>query len=98
MVCRGKFKFKEIRKKDGGSFTNANGQAVNYPSSYQLKLDEKTEKGIEERTFKIADNPENMDLINKLSQYEEYADIVLDFQVQMYTNSTRIIPTAIVTK
>lgn len=98
MKCRGKFKFKEIIRKDAGSFTNANGQVINYGASYQLKLDEKTDKGIQERTFKIADEPANYDLINALLKYDEYSDIILDFDVVIYSNSTRIIPTAVVTK
>ena len=89
MKCRGKFKFKEIVKKDAGAFTNAQGQQIKYDESYALKVDEKTEKGIQERIFKIAkDSP----LISELQKYEEYSDIVLDFEVVFYSNSVRIVP------
>lgn len=95
MKCRGKFKFKEITKRDAGAFTNSQGQQIKYDESYALKVDEKTEKGIQERTFKIQkDSP----LVPELQKYEEYSDIILDFDVIFYNNSIRIIPTAIVTK
>ena len=89
MKCRGKFKFKEIMKKDGGSFTNAQGQQINYDESYLLKLDEKTEKGIQERSFKL---PKSSPLIPELEKYEEYSDIILDFEVVFYSNTVRVIP------
>ena len=95
MKCRGKFKFKEIVKKDAGSFTNAQGQVIKYDESYSLKLDEKTEKGIQERVFKLS---KDSSLIDDLQKYEEYTDIILDFDVVFYSNSIRIIPTAIITK
>ena len=95
MVCRGKFKFKEIQGKPAGVFTNAQGQEIKYDSKYILKVDEKTEQGIKERSFKLpADSP----LVPKLQEYKEYLDIVLDFDVQIFANSIRIVPTAIVTK
>jgi len=95
MKCRGKFKFKEIIKKDAGSFTNVQGQVINYDESYLLKLDEKTERGIQERSFKI---PKDSPLIAGLQKYEEYTDIILDFDIQIFTNSIRIVPTGIATK
>lgn len=98
MKCRGKFKFIEIIKKDGGSFTNSSGNVINYPASYRLKLNDKTENGIEQRVFKIADKPENVELINQLEKFEEYSDIILDFDVVFSSNSISIIPTAILTK
>lgn len=97
MKCRGKFKFKEIFKVEAGSFTS-NGNTINYSASYKLKVDEKTEKGISERVFKIADNPENYKLIEDLSKLQEYTDFILEFDVVLYTNSVSIIPIAIVTK
>ena len=95
MKCRGKFKFKEIVKKDAGSFTNAQGQEIKYDESYVLKVDEKTEKGIQERTFKL---PKDSLLVPELQKVAEYTDIVLDFEVVFYNNSIRVIPTEIVKK
>ena len=95
MKCRGKFKFKEIVKKDAGAFTNAQGQEIKYDESYVLKVDEKTEKGIQERTFKL---PKDSLLVLELQKVTEYTDIVLDFEVVFYNNSIRVIPTEIVKK
>ncbi len=95
MKCRGIFKFKEVMYKEAGAFTNAQGQAINYPASYVLKLDEKTERGIQERTFKL---PVDSPLINSLKEYTPYSDIMLDFDVVFYNNSIRVIPTDIIKK
>ncbi len=95
MKCRGKFKFKEITKREAGAFTNAQGQEIKYDESYTLKVDEKTEKGIQERTFKLA---KDSLLIQELQKMTEYTDIVLDFDVVFYNNSIRVIPVEIVKK
>lgn len=95
MKCRGIFKFKEVVKKEAGSFTNAQGQLINYPESYVLKVDEKTERGIQERVFKLD---KDSTLVPELQKIEEYTDIVLDFVVIFYGNVIRIVPTEIVKK
>lgn len=93
MKSRGKFKFKEITYKNSGSFTNSQGQVINYSDSYALKVDEISEKGIEERIFKL---PVDSPLINSLKEYTAYSDIILDFDVVFYGNSVRVIPTDII--
>lgn len=95
MKCRGKFKFKEIQGKPAGVFTNAQGVQINYDAKYVLKVDEKTDKGIEERTFKL---PVDSPLVPKLQEYKEYSDIILDFDVIISSSYVRIVPTEIVTK
>ncbi len=95
MKSRGKFKFKEITYKNSGSFTNAQGQVINYSDSYALKVDEISEKGLEERIFKL---PVDSPLINSLKEYTAYSDIILDFDVVFYGNSVRVIPTDIIKK
>ena len=54
MKCVGKFKFKGLVKREGGSFTNDRGQEITYKESYLLKVDESTENGIYERGFEKA--------------------------------------------
>lgn len=89
MKCIGKFKFKELVKKDGGKFTNAKGDEIEYKPSYSLKVDEVTENGIFERVFKIAlDSP----LVEKLQNVKPYTDISLEFDINLYNNSVRLIP------
>lgn len=89
MKCRGKFKFKEIQGRPAGEFTNEKGQKIEYGASYALKVDEKTETGIKERTFKL---PVDSPLVPELQKYEEYSDIVIDFDVIIYNSSVRIVP------
>lgn len=89
MKCVGKFKFKGLTKKDGGSFTNDKGQEITYKPSYSLKLDEMTEEGIYERIFKIADDSA---LVPSLQQLKPYQDITLEFDVFLYANSVKLVP------
>ena len=92
MKCIGKFKFKGLTRKDGGSFTNDKGQEITYKSSYSLKLDEMTEEGIYERVFKIA---EDSALVSSLQQFKPYQDITLEFDVILYANSIKLVPCAL---
>lgn len=92
MKCVGKFKFKGLVKREGGSFTNDRGQEINYNASYLLKVDESTENGIYERGFKI---PEDSDLVLPLSKLQPYQDVTLEFDVNFYGNSIKVVPIAI---
>ena len=92
MKCIGKFKFKGLTRKDGGSFTNDRGQEIKYKPSYSLKLDEMTEEGINERLFKIADDSA---LVSSLQQLKPYQDITLEFDVILYANSIKLVPVAL---
>lgn len=92
MKCIGKFKFKGLTRKDGGSFTNDRGQEITYKPSYSLKLDEMTEEGIYERIFKIADDSA---LVSSLQQLKPYQDITLEFDVILYANSIKLVPVAL---
>lgn len=92
MECKGKFKFKQIVRKDGGEFTNDKGQVIQFKESYALSVDEMTENGIYERKFKIAvDSPLVQDLLIK----KPYSDIAITFDVQFYGNSIKAIPIAV---
>ena len=95
MKARGKFIFKELQAKDGGSFTNAQGQVINYDSKYVLKVDERTDKGIHELTFKL---PKDSAIVPELKKLEEYTEVTLDFDIIMSQNSTRIVPISISNK
>lgn len=92
MKCIGKFKFKGLVKREGGSFTNDKGQEITYNASYLLKVDESTENGIYERGFKI---PEDSKLVLPLSKLQPYQDITLEFEVNFYGNSIKVVPIAI---
>ena len=85
MKCQGKFKYKGIEKKDAGTFVNAQGQKIDYPARYALKVDEVGEGGVFERVFKVAiDSP----ILAQLTNKEIYADMILEFDIQFSQNGT----------
>ena len=90
MKCQGKFKYKGIEKKDAGSFVNSQGQKIDYPSKYAIKVDEVTPNGAFERIFKVEiESP----IIPQLSQKNMYDDINLEFDIQIASNgSAKIVP------
>lgn len=92
MKCQGNFKFKGLTKKDGGQFTNQNGDIIKYAESYSLKVDEQTENGIFERQFKM---PIDSPLVNDLASFELYDDITIDFDLRIYGNRITVIPVAV---
>lgn len=90
MKCRGEFVFKSIEKREGGSFTNDKGQAVNYDMAYLLKVDEVSQNGINERKLKIDKN--NTVLLNKLQNLKPYDKINLICDVVLYGANAKVIP------
>ena len=93
MIAQGKFKFKGIQKRDGGSFVNDKGQTINYKESYSLKLDENIESNSYERVFKV---PIDSPLINQLQQLKIYEDVTINFDVLMFGTNTKLVPIALV--
>ena len=93
MKCQGKFKFRGLVKKDGGKFTNNQGQEISYNESYALKLDEETENGVYERSFKVAiDNP----IVPALAQKKLYEDIVIECDVTIYNTRVSLVPVSVI--
>ena len=87
MKCQGNFVFKTLTHRQGGTFKNSEGNEVNYPSAYILKVDETLSNGeINEHKFKIDEK--NTLLVNVLKDYKAYQELVLEFEVTLYT--TRI--------
>ena len=85
MRCQGNFVFKTITHRQGGTFKNSEGNEVNYPSAYILKVDETLSNGeINEHKFKIDEK--NTLLVNVLKDYKAYQELVLEFEVTLYTN------------
>ena len=84
MKCKGNFVFKTLTHRNGGSFKNADGNDVNYPSAYILKVDENLDNGeINEHKFKIAEN--NTMLLNILKDYEAYQKLIIEFEITLYS-------------
>ncbi len=92
MKSRGKFKFKSLVAKEGGEFINNKGEKVPYKASYALKVDEITEEGIFERTFKLA---ADSIIVKDLQTLEPYTDVIIDFDVKFYSSNVSLIPIAV---
>lgn len=92
MECKGKFKFKQLVRRDGGEFTNNSGQVIQYKECYVLTVDESTENGIYERKFKISADSE---LVQELLIKKPYSDVVITFNISFYGNSIKATPVAI---
>ena len=90
MRCKGEFVFKSVDKREGGSFTNDKGQAVNYDMAYVLKVDEISENGIFERKLKI--DKANSVLLSKLKNLKPYDKMNLICDVVLYGSNARVIP------
>ena len=90
MICKGEFVFKNLTKRDGGTFKNDKGQDVNYDMAYVLKVDEVSQDGINERKLKIDKN--NTVLLNKLQNVKPYDKINLVCEVVLYGANAKVIP------
>jgi len=94
MRAKGKFKYKELRRTDAGTFKNDKGEDIKYNASYKLVTDEIDSDGIHERIFKLD---ENSALIPQLQKLEPYTDIVIEFDVKNYASGIRLLPIAVAT-
>ena len=83
MRCQGKFRYRGLEKKDSGTFVNAQGQKIDYPAKYILKLDEVGEDGIEERCFKVA---LDSTFIPKIINTKIYDEVTIEFDIQFSKN------------
>lgn len=92
MKCNGIFKFKSITKRDGGSFTNAKGDVINYKESYALQVDEEKDGRIFERVFKL---PVDSPLVDSLKALEPYQDIEITFDIDIYGSRIVLSPVGI---
>lgn len=85
MKCQGNFIFKTLTHRNAGVFKASEGAEINYPSAYILKVDEIMSNGdINERKFKIDDKKSS--IINILKGLKPYQEIVIDFEITLYTS------------
>lgn len=92
MKAKGIFMFKNLQKRDGGSFLNKEtGQTVPYNACYVIVCDEIFEDGkIQERRFKFELN-DNV-LAGELSALEPYTKIKILFDVVLYSANAKVVP------
>ena len=89
MRCKGRFIFKGIRAKDGGEFTNANGQKIQYQPSYEVKFDDVDENNvINERKVKVS--LEQKELVEKLMVAKVYSPLVFEFEIGFNSKGTSL--------
>lgn len=93
MKCSGQFVFRDFTHQDGGTFVNDNGQSIPYSSCYKLKCDERTEDGVKERIFKVAE--ENKDIIKFCQTLETYCKINIEFDIQLFGSNARLSPVVV---
>jgi hypothetical protein len=85
MKCQGSFIFKTLTHRNAGVFKDSEGNEINYPSAYILKVDELMSNGdINERKFKIDDK--ETAIINGLKTLKAYQEIVINFEVTLYAS------------
>lgn len=85
MKCQGNFIFKTLTHRNAGVFKDSEGNEINYPSAYILKVDELMSNGdINERKFKIDDKETS--IINGLKTLKAYQEIIINFEVTLYTS------------
>lgn len=90
MKCVGDFVFKSLDIRDGGEFENDQGKTIKFDSCYLLKVDEISEKGINQRILKIDKN--NQMLVNKLKNVKAYEHITLICDVVLTDRQSKVIP------
>lgn len=93
MKAYGEFVFKTLEKKSGGKFLNDKGQEIEYGDKYQLKVDEVSSDGINERKFNVDIN--NLSLVSALQKMKPYEKIKLECDIVIYNSSAKVIPVAL---
>lgn len=94
MRCKGNFVFKSLTTRDGGEFTNQEGQVIKYDTAYILKVDEETDNGIMERKFKFPTT--NKEFAKALKELSSYTRVCIEFDVSFYNNQVRLLPIGLV--
>lgn len=91
MKCDGIVVFKAIDKRDGGKFKNAQGQEIDYDSSYVIKFDEVNGTKIDERKLKFPVS--NKVLYEKFKNIEPYTKVKIFCDVVISNNACKLVPT-----
>ena len=95
MKCQGKFIYRGLEKKEAGEFINKEGQKIEYPAKYILKLDEVGMEGVEERCFKVAIDSS---FVAKAIATKVYEEVTIEFEIQFSkTGTVSLIPADIKT-
>lgn len=89
MKCKNSVVFKSIEERDGGSFTNDKGQAINYGKAFIVRFDEElTDGGVAERKVKFSSS--NLNLYNRFKTLKVYDKITIDFEVTIQNSGCKL--------
>lgn len=88
MKCQNNVVFKSVEEREGGSFTNANGQLINYDKSYLVRFDEDNDGIIAERKVKFKGT--NVALYTKFKALKAYDKINLIFDVSILNSGCKL--------
>ena len=77
MITEGKFIFKSITARDGGEFTNQQGQVIKYQPAFKVKFDELVDGEPKERTINVSQD--QVELIKELQSYKPYTTVIFGF-------------------
>lgn len=88
MKCQGVFIFKSIQSKEGGSFTNQNGQPIVYKPSYEVKFDDLVDNVPTERKIKVSEDETT--LIQKIKELKPYTRYLFTFDVNFISKGTSL--------
>lgn len=94
MRCKGNFVYKSLTTREGGEFTNPQGQVIKYDTAYILKVDEETDNGIMERKFKFPTT--NKEFAKTLGELSSYTRVCIEFDVSFFNNQVRLLPIGLV--
>lgn len=88
MYTEGEFIFKSIKARDGGEFTNQQGQVIKYQPAFNVKFDEYVEGEAKERSLKVSQD--QLELVSELKTFKPYTKVILGFDVGFNTSGCYI--------
>lgn len=96
MKCNGIVIYKGIEERAGGTFKNAQGQEINYDSSYVIKFDENKDGKINERKLKFPAS--NKALFDKFKVFGSYTTVELICDVVFGQSTCKLVPIDVIKK
>lgn len=90
MKCEGNFIYKGIEERKGGEFTNEKGRVIKFDPAFKVTLDEISNGKVDTRVFTFP--IKNTELADKFKSLKLYSDIIVAFDVVIFSNNVRLVP------
>ncbi len=90
MRCSGEVVYKGVDTRSAGTFTNAQGQSINYKSSYVLTIDDISNNKVHEVKLKFPVSDTR--LYDDFMSLDLYTKIKLDCDVELTQRSCKLVP------